>query len=138
MQPWRKFEKFMSKIRVLLVDDELGFTSGMKCVLIHRDFHVEVATNGLTALTLISGQRFDVVVLDIKMPGMDGIHVLSEIKRFVPDVPVIVLTGYYSSVEEEDTLKKGAYAYLLKPYPILELVDIILAAASGRDAISNS
>ena len=128
----------MSKIRVLLVDDEFGFTSGMKHVLTHRGFHVEVAMNGLTALTLISEQRFDVVVLDLKMPGMDGRHALAEIKRFAPDLPVIVLTGYYSSLEEEDSLRKGTYAYLLKPYPILELVDIIIAAASGRDAISNS
>ncbi len=126
----------MSKIRVLLVDDEVGFTSGMKHVLIQRGFHVDVAADGLTALALIHEERFDVVVLDLKMPGMDGIQVLAETKRFLPDIPVIVLPGYYSSVEEEDSLRKGAYAYLLKPYPILKLVDIIVTAASGRAAIS--
>ncbi len=123
---------------VLLVDDEVGFAIGLKHVLTHRNFHVEIAADGLTAIGLMAEKRFDVVVLDIKMPGMDGIHVLAEIKRFAPDVPVIVLTGYYSTLEEEDSLRKGAYAYLLKPYPISELVDVIFAAASGRDARSNS
>ena len=89
----------------------------------------KIAADGLTALPLIAKEHFDVVVLDIKMPGMDGTQVLSEIKRFSPDIPVILLTGHYSLSEEEDTLKGGAYAYLLKPYPILKLVDVIVAAA---------
>ena len=110
----------------------------LKVLLTHRGFHVKVAADGLTAIALMAEERFDVVVLDIKMPGMDGIHVLAETKRFAPEIPVIVLTGYYFSLEEEDSLRKGAYAYLLKPYPILALVDIIVAAASNRNAIPNS
>ncbi|MCX5871634.1 MAG: response regulator, partial [Deltaproteobacteria bacterium] len=73
-----------------------------------------------------------------KMPGMDGTQVLSEIKRFSPDIPVILLTGHYSLSEQEDTLAGGAYAYLLKPYPILKLVDVIVAAASNKDIAENS
>jgi DNA-binding NtrC family response regulator len=87
---------------------------------------------------LIAREHFDVVVLDIKMPGMDGIQVMSEIKRFSPDIPVILLTGHYSSSKEEDTLKAGAYAYLLKPYPVLDLVKVIVAAASDKDTRSDS
>jgi DNA-binding NtrC family response regulator len=128
----------MPKIRVLLVDDEFAFTASMKIVLSHRGFDVKVAADGLTALPLIAGEGFDVVVLDVKMPGMEGTQVLKEIKRFAPDVRVIILTGYYSSSEEEDTLRRGAYAYLLKPCPITELVDVIVSAASGKDTVSNS
>jgi DNA-binding NtrC family response regulator len=123
----------MSEIRVLLVDDEVHFTAGVKKVLSRRGFGVTVAADGLTALPLIAKEHFDVVILDIKMPGMDGIQVFREIKRFSPDINVILLTGHYSLREEEETLKEGAYAYLLKPYPILKLVDVIAAAASDDD-----
>lgn len=120
----------MNKIKVLLVDDEISFTTSMERVLSRRGFDVKVASDGLTALHLIAGEQFDVILLDIKMPGMDGIQVLKEIRRFCPDINVILLTGHYFSSEEETTLKEGAYAYLLKPYPILDLVNLIIAAAT--------
>ncbi len=123
----------MPDIKVLLVDDEVGFTAGMKKVLSSRGFYVKEARDGLTALSLIAEERFDVVVLDIKMPGMDGNQVFREISRLAPDVRVIVLTGHYSLVEEEDALQKGAYAYLLKPCPVIELVAVIEAAGSKSD-----
>jgi DNA-binding NtrC family response regulator len=124
----------MSGVKVLLVDDEIGFTAGLKRVLSSRGFDVKETGDGLKALSMIAGEHFDIVVLDIKMPGTDGFHVLSEITRSSPDIRVILLTGHYSSNEEESTLKKGAYAYLLKPYPVLGLVDIIFAAAQNGDA----
>ncbi|MBM4329522.1 MAG: response regulator [Deltaproteobacteria bacterium] len=122
----------MSDIKVLLVDDEVGFTAGMKKVLSNRGFCVKEARDGLTALSMIAADTFDVVVLDIKMPGMDGNQVFKEISRLSPNVPVIVLTGHYALVEEEDALEKGAYAYLLKPCPIMELVAVIEAAGSKK------
>jgi two-component system, OmpR family, response regulator len=128
----------MPAIKVLLVDDEVGFTASMQKVLSRRGFDVKVASDGLTALPLIAKELFDVVVLDIKMPGMDGTQVFTEIKRVSPDIPVILLTGHYALTEEENILKKGAYAYLLKPYPILDLVKVIVAAASDKETRSNS
>jgi DNA-binding NtrC family response regulator len=121
----------MSQIKVLLVDDEVGFTASMKRLLRNRGFDVKEASDGLTAMSLIGSEHFDVIVLDIKMPGMDGIQVLAEISRFSPDSRVILLTGHYSSGEEEKNLRRGVFAYLLKPYPILELVDILIAAAQS-------
>ncbi len=128
----------MNRIKVLLVDDEASFTASMQKVLSRRGFEVKTASDGLSALPMIAGEEFDVVVLDIKMPGMDGIQVLKEIRRFSPDIPVILLTGHYSSNEEEANLKQGAYAYLLKPYPIMDLVNLIMAAASNKNADLNS
>lgn len=122
----------MNGINVLLVDDEAEFTASMKRVLTRRGFSVKVAGDGLTALPMIAGEHFDVVVLDLKMPGMDGVRVLEEIKRFSPDMPVILLTGYFSLSEEKSALTADAYAYLIKPYPILQLVDLIVAAASDN------
>jgi DNA-binding NtrC family response regulator len=123
----------MSAIKVLLVDDEVGFTASLKRVLSSRGFDVKEASDGFSALSLIANEHFDIVVLDVKMPGMDGTQVLAEISRSSPDIRVVLLTGHYSSSEEEKTLKKGAYAYLLKPYPILGLVEILVAAAQNGD-----
>ena len=119
----------MKMIKVLLVDDEVEFTSSLSRVLKRRGFEVEVAGDGFIALPLIAQKEFDVVVLDIKMPGMDGIHVLSEIKRLKPGTQVIMLTGHFSPAMEEECSTGGAYAHLLKPFPVLKLVDIIAAAA---------
>ena len=127
----------MSGIRVLLVDDEVSFTASMEKVLSRRGFDVKVASDGPSALVLIAGEQFEVIVLDVKMPGMDGGQVLEEIRSSYPDIPVILLTGHYFSSDEETSLKKGAYAYLLKPCPILDLVNLINAAASdGKSAFS--
>jgi DNA-binding NtrC family response regulator len=101
----------------------------MRKVLARRGFEVDVASDGLSALPMIAQTHFDVVVLDIKMPGMDGITVLSEIKRLTPSTQVIMLTGHFSFSDEVDASQTGAFAYLLKPIPIMKLVDIILAAA---------
>jgi DNA-binding NtrC family response regulator len=119
----------MMGIKVLLVDDEVEFTTSLRRVLSRRGFDVEVAGDGFTALPLIAQKAYDVVVLDIRMPGMDGIHVLSEIKRLKPGIQVIMLTGHFSPAMEEECSTSGAYAHLLKPFPVLKLVDIIAAAA---------
>ena len=119
----------MKGIKVLLVDDEVDFTTSLRKVLSRRGFDVDVATDGLSALVRIAQGHFDVVVLDAKMPGMNGLHVLSEIRHLSLATRVILLTGHFSSTDEENTLKNGAFAYLLKPYPVLKLVELIEAAA---------
>jgi DNA-binding NtrC family response regulator len=123
----------MKGIKVLLVDDEVEFTTSMRRVLARRGFDVDVASDGLSALPKIAQERFDVVVLDIKMPGMDGISVLAEIKRLHLPTQVIMLTGHFSFDGEGDPSQTGAFAHLLKPIPIMKLVDTIQAAAAhGR------
>ncbi len=123
----------MSSLKVLLVDDEVGFTGNLRKVLSSRGFDVKEAKDGLMALSMIGGEHFDVVVLDIKMPGMDGNQVFRELSRLTTETRVIVLTGHYSLAEEEDAWLKSAYAYLLKPYPIINLVALIEAAGSNVD-----
>ncbi|MFZ2445663.1 MAG: response regulator [Syntrophobacteraceae bacterium] len=117
------------KIRVLLVDDEVELTTFISRVLTRRGFDVDTSEDGLAALSQVAKEHYDVVLLDIKMPGMSGVRVLAEIKRFAPSIQVILLTGHFSATDEDESLKSGAYAYLLKPYPILKLVDLIAAAA---------
>lgn len=119
------------KVKVLLVDDEPELTRNLALVLSRRGFEVDCVGDGLAALSNVANKQYGVVVLDIKMPGMSGLGVLSEIKRFAPSIQVILLTGHFSPTDEEDTLKSGAYAYLLKPFPIMKLVEVITAAAQG-------
>ena len=122
----------MTPIKVLLADDEREFTSILSKILRRRGFEVEVAVDGVSALAALSRQRFEVVVLDVKMPGQDGIQVLGEIKATAPSPEVILLTGHVSATEESDGLKTGAFAYLIKPHPVQGIIDCIEAAAAHR------
>ncbi len=118
--------------KVLLVDDEVDFTASLGKVLRRRGFEVETASDGMTAVVRIAKEPFHVVILDVKMPGMDGMQVLAEIKRLAIDTQVILLTGHLSLSDEETGLKEGAFAYLFKPFPILKLVNLIEEAAGKK------
>jgi CheY-like chemotaxis protein len=117
------------KIRVLLVDDEEQFVLNMARILKVRGFEVSTAFDGLSAVNAIKyGGSFDVVALDIKMPGMDGIATLREIKKWAPDTEVIMLTGHVSLSSGAQAMRKGAYDYLMKPCDIEDLVEKIKEA----------
>ena len=119
--------------KVLLVDDEAAFTDGLARILEHRGFDVQVAGDGLSALPLIAQQDFDVLVLDIKMPGMDGLSVFAESKRLAPRTRVILLTGHFSLDGDADSYDE-VFAYLFKPLPIAKLVEVIAAAAADAQS----
>ena len=121
----------MNPIKVLLVDDEEEFTAGLSKVLRRRGFEVEVAGDAATALSLTSGRTFDVALLDVKMPGMDGIQLMGELHRRSPSLPIILMTGHLSVGDEQEEPGRGAFAYLLKPHPIPELIAVIQRAAQS-------
>lgn len=112
------------KIRVLLVDDEEQFVINMARILKVRGFDMSTAFSGYEAVDAIKyGGGFDVVVLDVKMPGMDGIATLEEIKKWAPDTEVIMLTGHATLSSGTRAMRKGAYDYLMKPCEIEDLVE---------------
>ena len=116
-------------IRVLLVDDEEPFVKNMARILKVRGFDVSTALDGHEAMNAVKyAGGFDVVVLDIKMPGMDGIEVLGEIKKQAPDTEVIMLTGHATLESGVQAMRKGAYDYLMKPCDIDDLVEKIQEA----------
>jgi CheY-like chemotaxis protein len=118
-----------NRIRVLLVDDEEQFVHNMSRILKIRGFDVSTATDGHKAMSAIKyGGGFDVVVLDIKMPGMEGIEALKEIKKWAPDTEVIMLTGHASLSSGEQAIRRGAYDFLMKPCDIEDLVEKIREA----------
>jgi len=117
------------KIRVLLVDDEQQFVISMARILKIRGFEVTSAYDGYQAIDAVKhGGGFDVVVLDVKMPGMDGVETLGEIKKRAPDTEVIMLTGHASLESGTRAMRKGAYDYLMKPCDIEDLVEKIREA----------
>jgi DNA-binding NtrC family response regulator len=118
----------MRKPRLLIVDDEIPFARNLVWLLSRRDYEVEAVYDGASALRSIEEQEFDVVILDLKMPGMDGIATLKELKKKRPDTEVIILTGYASVDSALDGLKLGAYDYATKPLQLSDLEEKITQA----------
>ncbi|MBN2227685.1 MAG: response regulator [candidate division Zixibacteria bacterium] len=108
-------------IRILLVDDEEAFLLATSQALGRRGFEVSVAPNGVTALEKIANENYDVVVLDVKMPDIDGLEVFGQISSRKPDTPVILLTGHPSINDAFHTSKHGIADYLSKPVEMDEL-----------------
>ena len=124
----------MTIANLLLVDDETGFLEAMKRRLTKREFAVETAESGAAALALIAEKpdTIEVIVLDVKMPGMDGVETLEEIKRKFPLIEVIMLTGHATVESAIDGMKKGAFDYLMKPCEIDILVEKATKAAAKK------
>jgi len=114
--------------RVLLVDDEEQFVEVLAQRLETRGFHVESRFNGDDAIEFVSAHEIDVVILDVLMPGRDGVETLREIKRIKPIAEVIMLTGHGTVETAIEGMKLGAYDYLMKPTDTSELVDKITKA----------
>jgi DNA-binding NtrC family response regulator len=105
----------MRVVRLLLVDDEKRFTETLGKRLVARGLFVETANSGPEALAALESRPFDVVLLDVRMPGMDGLEVLRELKRAHPLVEVILLSGNASINAAIEGMRLGAMDYLLKP-----------------------
>jgi DNA-binding NtrC family response regulator len=111
----------MSQTKVLLVDDEFEFASALAERLQMRNYIVDTASNGLEAMALFHKSPPDVVILDLKIPGMNGIEILKSIKKFDPSIEVIILTGHGDIKSVEEGMKSGAFEYIMKPIDIGEL-----------------
>jgi len=112
----------MKKMKMMLVDDEERFLSTTKKLLEKKGYDVVTASSGAEALEKIRVQNIHVVILDVKMPGMDGIAVLKEIKKRFPLTEVIMLTGHATMESAVEGLKSGAIDYLMKPADLDEII----------------
>jgi len=124
---YRKHD-FEAPSRVLLVDDEREFVQTLSERLMMRDMGSAVAYDGETALNLIKEDEPEVMLLDLKMPGIDGLDVLRQVKETRPEIEVIILTGHGSEADREMCMKLGAFAYLQKPLDIDVLSETIKKA----------
>ena len=109
-------------IRLLLVDDEEDFRTTLANRLKRRNLDVADAGSGEEALEIIGQKSFDVAIVDIKMPGMDGIETLRRIKKIDPLLEIILLTGHASVEAGIEGMKSGAYDYIIKPCKVNDLL----------------
>jgi DNA-binding NtrC family response regulator len=120
---------------VMLVDDEVPFVETMTKRLGKRNLKVITAFSGQEALeTLSKNRNVDVVILDVKMPGMDGVETLKEIKKAYPLIEVIMLTAYATVETAIEGMRLGAYDYLMKPCDIEQLMQKVEEATKKRRA----
>ena len=108
--------------RILLVDDEERFRTNLRKMLTVEGFEVGEAASGPQALEELALQAYDVILLDMRMPGMDGLTTLAAIKERHPGPEVIILTGHASVDAAAEIIRLGAAEYLLKPCPIEEVI----------------
>lgn len=134
----------MITTHLLIVDDEERFVKTTSGLITKQrdDFGVLTAFSGHEALSVMEDKNIDVVILDVKMPGMDGIEVLREIKKNWPLVEVIMLTGHSTTESAVEGMKLGAFDYLLKPCDMDILVNKVLQAdkrkKEAEEKISNA
>jgi ActR/RegA family two-component response regulator len=126
----------MPNINIMLVDDEERFLSTTKKLLERKGYKVETASSGMAALDKLKNHSIQVVILDVKMPGMDGITTLKKIKRAFPLIEVIMLTGHGTVESAVEGVKLGAANYLIKPADIDDISQKIQEAFEKRQTIS--
>ena len=121
--------------KVLVVDDDKVLQQSVREALEFHHFVVEVADNGKEAVNKIYRDKYDLVVMDVNMPEMDGIQALTEIKKHDPSVIVLILTAYSNVTDAVKVVKEGAYNYLEKPITSENLVALIKRALKARTLV---
>jgi DNA-binding response OmpR family regulator len=122
----------MEQLKILLVDDEQEFVATLAERLRLRGFHVEATSTGADALQRVREDGFSILILDVKMPGIGGLQLLSQVKATHPDLPIILLSGHDSVADAKNGLGEGAFDYLVKPVNIDELTEKIGSAAGAE------
>jgi len=121
----------MESYRVLVVDDEEEFVSTLVERLQLRAIDAEGVTRGADALELLQKREFDIILLDVKMPGIGGLEVIRRIKAAHPKTEVILLTGHSSVEAVQEGMNAGALEYLMKPVDIEDLIRLFRKATGG-------
>lgn len=125
----------METMKIMLVDDEERFLVTTRKLLTRKGYDISTAASGSDALEKLGTRNIHVVILDVKMPGMDGIETLKEIRKTFPLVQVIMLTGHATVEAAIDGLKSGAADFLMKPMDIEVLIEKIDIAFAARQQI---
>jgi two-component system response regulator PilR (NtrC family) len=121
---------------ILVVDDELSMREFLKILLEKEGYKVSTASEASSALDLIRGQKFDLVLSDIKMPGMGGLSLLEKIKEIDSSLPVIMITAFASPENAVIAMKSGAFDFITKPFKVKEIIKIIKSAISASSPTS--
>lgn len=128
----------MERSRILVIDDEAVIRDGVKRILERSGMDVSTSSGGRTALAMIQETDFDLVVTDLKMPGMNGIEVLKAIKVLQPEVPVIIITGYSTVDTAVDAMKNGAFDYIAKPFTPEQITEKVGKALAQKEVLTEN
>ena len=116
--------------RLMVIDDEPAIREGIRRIFEAENFVVEALGSGQAALMRLNQESFDLVITDLKMPGMSGLELLRGIKDSYPDLPVIFITGFSSVGSAVEIMKMGAVDYIAKPFDPEDLVKVVNNALS--------
>jgi DNA-binding NtrC family response regulator len=117
-----------------VVDDEPQVAETLRDILVHEGLQVEVAENGRQALDLLmNGNRFDLIITDMKMPEMDGLELLRHVRQLKENLPVIVLTGAANFKNGLEAIREGVFNYISKPFSVRLLMNIVHEALKDKD-----
>jgi two-component system, NtrC family, response regulator PilR len=120
------------KISILVVDDERSMRDFLKILLQKEGYMVVTAHNGESALECLANQEFDLIITDIRMPGMGGLELLGAVKEQNPDLPVIIITAFASPDDAVQAMKNGAFDYISKPFNVDEIKSVIESATTRK------
>ncbi len=115
----------MAQEKILVIDDELFVRELLQEFLSKEGYNVYLAESGEKAINLIKTNRVEIALIDLKMPGMDGISTLKEIKKIAPETIAVILTGYPTIESSIEALRSGAYDYVVKPFKLNDLKNTI-------------
>lgn len=121
-----------SKYKIVVIDDETGVTELMKRTFEDNDYEIRCENDSVKGLELIQKTNPDVVLLDIKMPAMDGMEILSHIKDFNSKINVIMITGYGSLESAMEAMKMGAYDYITKPFDLNFVKELVMRSLEEK------
>ena len=122
-------------VKILVVDDEEGMRLTLKGILRKRGFDVTVAESGEEAFQMVQKESFRLILMDIKMPGMSGVETFVQMKKFIPETTVIMMTGFAVQEEMRRALREGAYAVVHKPLEIPDVLKLVTESLEGKTLI---
>ena len=123
----------MALAKILIVDDEAPFRRVLRDILETEKYEVHEAVDGIDALARLKQKKFDVVIMDIKMPKLDGIEALERIIEIQPDLPVIMISGHVDVDQAIMTVRKGAFDFIQKP---LDLNRLLITVRNALDKVN--
>ena len=126
----------MSKI--LVIDDERSIRNTLKDILEYEKYEVDLAEDGNKGIEKIRSAEYDIVLCDIKMPGLDGIEVLERLNILAPDTPVVMISGHGNIDTAVDSIKKGAFDYIEKPLDLNRLLITIRNAMDKSNLVTET
>src|SRR2546422_11770078 len=133
---WRKMQ-MKSKPKILLIEDDASIVGGLKKELRVEGYEVTVAERGDNGLAQAKEQPFDVVITDLKIPGLSGLELVEQLHASKPKLPIILMTAFGTTETAIEATKLGAYEYLLKPFDMAELLDLVAKSVASNRQFSH-